>query len=231
MKHAVASKYSERRYINCVDGAILDLIKSDHAGWLNESWQSIAKALTLMCDQGEIKETTREKLARIVKNHLNWFDGIETENRETAFMKTAGLPTLEPHERVLEVRKSTDAEGFQPVRLRAGPKMLAYDIPIMKSYARLMEHNTEARRQIYESIVEFSSLPPEHCKGGKVVITDIIDAKAVTEHAVLGLHMRVTREEAELTSADRPLHLAAMIWSDGFRVSYTLSQHSRNTHA
>ena len=104
-------------------------------------WMSVVeKQLVQVLWEGNPKAADREKLAEC----LNLFNGLETQGREDAFLRTQ-VPYIEPVRVVLgnsEVAGSLDEEGISHAsRSRQGA---CYTIPISEHVCRLLQHDARA---------------------------------------------------------------------------------------
>lgn len=96
MRHKAAVLCATKRKIRNVAPAQVDRDKEDVQILLTEAKGSILAEIALLQNSKEISAGAAAKIAAVVSSRLEWYEDIETELREEAYLKQHGVPYVPP---------------------------------------------------------------------------------------------------------------------------------------
>ena len=152
MRSEIALELGRLRYVKMVPASHVDKFKAIMSNWLGLMVEELEK------DVGEIVTEHDEclRLKEIIRSKADFFNGIETEKTEMAYLKKH-IPIIMPVARKMQKLPSSDEEAAAALFPSQSTEYIAQDFLLPQLMQRLMDYSEKAREDIYESMIRWST--------------------------------------------------------------------------
>lgn len=218
--HVVANSLADLREDGNLADAQVDRIKQKVSSMLQICEKELVRRFQPKMDAS---------LKRTVHEVLNVFNGLETGNKEHAYIKDH-CQYIEPVEHVFgkSLAHTTDAEGFTYSKKMVTHK--GYYIPMTRTIERLFQLDSRAWEMVLASQRKWFASQPQKGTAQKVYV-DVDDGLLFDEHPELGAAQRGK-------AANGKIRLCIIMYYDGLEVGCTslpcplppLPAHVHTTH-
>ena len=179
MKDKITEEFGRMRYESMVSSSTMQTLKEGLRSWVQDAQDGLLNEL-----QPHISPNSGLDVAALLKSHLSWLQGIETDATEASNHRALlGRAFTEPVARRLGTHRQSvkDAEGMEHSTKQITD--YCFDIPLIPQIQALIEHDPAAWAQIQSSSEEWSQV-----REASTDISDITDGKIFREHEKLGVN-------------------------------------------
>ena len=225
------------RFLLLIEAAHVDRFKVCVQNWMLKTKRECASRIDQLFEQKLDPLMLKVGIHKAIADATLWFDGLETEKRELAYLRSA-IPIVEPHERELVKESihlsdgseddsseddSSEDDSSEDVtdvleglpKAQAAPTRMAYDFLITDLLVRLMEGSATAREQMYDWVEKWATADPIDLQDPCRIIADIDAGKVFNDNVAFNQAAREAYNSSRGNKV-KTMKVACIISADGF---------------